>query len=156
MSRDTSRSLRHVQAVALAAYRLVIGFLFACHGASTLFGLPDARMRFHGPVGEWPHWWGGVIELVGGVLVAAGCVTRGAAFLCSGTMAFAYFTVHAHKGLFPIANGGEAAVLFCWSFFVLVFLGPGAPSIDGLVGARLRGGARRSVAASRPGVVDVD
>ncbi len=143
-----------MQATVLAAYRVVIGFLFACHGSSALFGAPLAAMRFRGAVGQWPGWWGGLIELVGGVLIVGGAAFRPAVFLCSGTMAYAYFTVHAHKGLFPIVNGGELAALYCWSFFVLVFLGPGAFALDGLWRRRLTRGRRRGGASAEPIRVD--
>jgi putative oxidoreductase len=68
----------------------------------------------------------GVIELVVGVLVALGVFTRIAAILGSGTMAYAYFTAHQPKGLLPIENGGEPAVLFCFAFLLIAFAGAGA------------------------------
>jgi putative oxidoreductase len=84
------------------------------------------------PVGDWPGWWAGLIETVTGLLVMVGLFTRPAAFLASGTMAVAYFWIHQPQALWPIdpANRGELAVLYCFSFFLLVFLGPGAYAID--------------------------
>jgi putative oxidoreductase len=113
-------------------YRLVVGLLFACHGAATLF---DVLGGPHGDVpgfGQWPSWWAAVIQLVGGTLVLVGLATRPAAALCSGSMAYAYFTEHQSEALFPIQNGGEAAAMFAWAFLMLVLLGPGRWSLDSL------------------------
>ena len=83
----------------------------------------------------------GLIELVGGVLVLLGLFAAPAAFISSGTMAVAYFMMHASGGLLPIVNKGEMAVLYCFIFLYLVFAGPGSPSFDHR--ARRRGPARR-------------
>jgi len=77
-------------------------------------------------------WVAGVIELVGGALVAVGLFTRLAAFVLSGEMAFAYFMVHAPKGFYPALNEGLAAVLFCFTFLYLSAAGPGPWSLDRL------------------------
>src|SRR4051812_17756796 len=80
----------------LSMVQIVVSFLFACHGAKILFGLFGGTDG-HGataPIGSWPIWWAGVIEVLGGVLVLLGLFTRTAALLCSGAMAFAYFAVH--------------------------------------------------------------
>ena len=111
----------------LSIFRIVVGLLFAIHGAATLFGWP---VDMKAPVGAWPGWWSGLIEFVTGLLVLVGLFTRPAAFLASGTMAVAYFWMHQPKALWPIQNNGEPAVLFCFAFFLLVFLGPGAYAID--------------------------
>ncbi|MBB4684194.1 DoxX family protein [Amycolatopsis jiangsuensis] len=108
---------------ALGLFRIVIGFLFACHGVKSLFGLLGAGGP--APVGAWPGWWAAVIQFVAGTLVCLGVGTRVAALLGSGSMAFAYFTVHFPRGLFPIENGGEASAMFCWALLVLAFTGPG-------------------------------
>ncbi|GAA3524423.1 DoxX family protein [Amycolatopsis ultiminotia] len=108
---------------ALGLFRIVIGFLFACHGVKSLFGLLGAHTAAE--VGTWPGWWAALIQFGAGSLVCLGVGTRVAALLGSGSMAFAYFTVHASRGLFPIENGGEASVLFCWALLVLAFTGPG-------------------------------
>ncbi|WEH15163.1 DoxX family protein [Streptomyces sp. VNUA24] len=112
----------------LGLFRIVLGLLFASEGAATVFGVLDRKAS---PVGDWPFWYAGVIELTCGVLVLLGVATRGAAFLSSGIMAFAYFTEHQKDGLFPLQNGGLAPVLFCWGFLLLVFAGPGALSLAG-------------------------
>ncbi|MZD59029.1 DoxX family protein [Streptomyces sp. SID5606] len=116
------------QPLVLGLFRIVLGLLFTSEGAATVFGLLD---RPASPVGEWPFWYAGVIELAAGALVLVGALTRGAAFLASGIMAFAYFTEHQKDGLFPLQNGGLAPALFCWGFLLLVFFGPGALSLAG-------------------------
>jgi putative oxidoreductase len=123
----------------LGLFRIVVGLLFACHGASTLFGFPIKPFGGSAPdFGSWPGWWAAAIQLVGGVLVLLGLGTRGAATICSGSMAFAYFTEHQPHDLFPIQNGGEPAAMFCWAFLLLMFFGPGSFAL-GTVVARLRG-----------------
>ncbi|WP_405957960.1 DoxX family protein [Streptomyces phaeochromogenes] len=129
------------QPFVLGLFRMVLGLLFASEGAATVFGVLDRKAS---PTGDWPFWYAGVIELVCGVLVLLGVATRSAAFLSSGIMAFAYFTEHQQDGLFPLQNGGLAPVLFCWGFLLIVFSGPGAFSLAGLVG---RGSGARSVTA---------
>ncbi|MFG1646299.1 DoxX family protein [Amycolatopsis sp. NPDC049252] len=114
----------------IGLYRIVIGFLFACHGAKTLFGVLGAKTA--AAVGAWPGWWAAVIQLVCGVLVCVGLGTRVAAVLGSGSMAFAYFTVHLPAGLLPIQNGGEAATLFCWALLAIAFVGPGRFALSNL------------------------
>ncbi|NUV58358.1 DoxX family protein [Streptomyces sp. CAI-85] len=125
------------QPLVLGLFRIVLGLLFTSEGAATVFGVLD---RTASPVGDWPFWYAGVIELVCGALVLLGLGTRGAAFLCSGIMAFAYFTEHQKDGLFPLQNGGLAPVLFCWGFLLLVFYGPGALALSSLL--RRENGAR--------------
>jgi len=75
----------------------------------------------------------GPIELVGGVLLLIGLFSRAVAFICAGEMAFAYFLAHAPRSFYPILNGGDLAVLFCFVFLYLVFSGPGPYSIDALM-----------------------
>jgi putative oxidoreductase len=113
-----------------ALLRIVAGLLFLWHGSQKLFGFPL-------PVPEAPAfvvYVAGPIELVGGTLVALGLFTRPAAFLCSGLMAFAYWMVHATRHLFPLANGGELAALYCFVFLFLSAHGPGIWSLDALRG----------------------
>ena len=74
----------------------------------------------------------GVIELVGGALLIVGLFTRSAAFILSGQMAVAYFMAHATKGFFPILNGGELAIMFCFVFLYIAAAGPGPWSLDAL------------------------
>lgn len=119
----------------LSLFRIVTGLLFVCHGAATIFGVLGGN-RGTGQAlafGTWPGWWAAAIQLVFGTLVLVGLFTRVSALLCSGSMAYAYFTVHAPQGLFPIQNSGEAAAMFCWSFFLIVIFGPGAWALDTLI-----------------------
>ncbi|MEU5532108.1 DoxX family protein [Streptomyces sp. NPDC020362] len=127
-------TLRTARPVVQAVFRLVTGFLFACHGAASLFGVLGGA---HGggtvPTLQWPGWWAAAIELAGGVLVALGLFTRTTAIICSGSMAYAYFSVHQSNALFPIDNGGEPAVQFCWAFLLIACLGPGAYAVETLL-----------------------
>ncbi|WP_327387555.1 DoxX family protein [Streptomyces sp. NBC_01207] len=122
---------------ALGLFRIVTGLLFACHGAACLFGVLGGA---HGggtvPLGAWPGWYAAVIQLVAGALVLLGAGTRSAAFLASGSMAYAYFTAHQPDALFPIQNSGESSAMYCWAFLLLVFTGPGAFALDRLLPAR--------------------
>ncbi|MFG2898102.1 DoxX family protein [Streptomyces zaomyceticus] len=123
---------------ALGLFRIVVGLLFACHGAASLFGVLGGAMGGGTvPAGTWPGWYAAVIQLGAGGLVLVGLGTRSAAFLASGSMAYAYFKVHQPESLFPLQNGGETAVLFCWAFALLVFTGPGALALDRLFGSRV-------------------
>lgn len=116
----------------LSILRIVAGLLFLQHGLMKFFGFP---LAMRGELAMFSMmWFAGAIEIVGGILVALGLFTRPAAFVMSGQMAFAYFLSHAPKNFYPIANNGEAAILFCFVFFYLVFAGPGPWSLD----ARLR------------------
>lgn len=127
--------LNRAQPHVLSLYRVIVGLLFACHGLASLFGELGHRSV---PAGAWPGWWAALIQFVGGVLVMAGFGTRIAALICSGSMAYAYFTVHIEKALFPIQNGGEAAAMFCWAFFLVAIFGPGVWSVDRLLEPVLR------------------
>lgn len=118
----------------LGLFRIVIGFLFAIHGTVKLFGWPISQGGGPVPVGTWPYWYAGVIELVVGVLVMLGLFTRIAAIVGSGQMAYAYFTEHQSKGLLPIENGGELAVLYCFSFLLIAFAGAGSFALQGRQG----------------------
>ncbi|MFF9341744.1 MULTISPECIES: DoxX family protein [unclassified Streptomyces] len=127
--------LDQAQPYALGLFRAVVGLLFACHGAASLFGVlggPASGV----PAGTWPGWYAALIQLVCGGLVLVGLGTRGAAFIASGSMAYAYFSAHQPEALFPLQNGGEAAALFCWSFALLIFTGPGGLALDALFGRK--------------------
>jgi putative oxidoreductase len=125
-------------------FRIVIGLLFACHGLAGLFGVfGGSRGAGQGiPVGTWPGWYAAVIQLVCGGLVIAGLFTRPAAILASGSMAYAYFTVHQPNGLMPIENGGVTPALYAWTFLVIAVLGSGPWSVDALLGKRKSGAAQ--------------
>ncbi|MFI8866099.1 DoxX family protein [Streptomyces sp. NPDC053707] len=142
-----STRLNRAQPYALGLFRIVIGFLFACHGAASLFGVLGGSMGGGTvPAGTWPGWYAAVIQLVGGILVALGLGTRVAALVSSGSMAYAYFKVHQPESLFPLQNGGEASAVFCWTFLLLVFTGPGAVALDRLFSSR-GGSAQESAPA---------
>ncbi|MFJ7147930.1 DoxX family protein [Streptomyces sp. NPDC100445] len=140
-----SARLNSAQPYALGLFRIVIGLLFAVHGAASLFGVLGGATGTGGTVdaGTWPGWYAAVIQLVAGGSVLLGLGTRGAALIASGSMAYAYFDVHQRAALWPIQNGGEPSVLFCWAFLLLVFTGSGAFGIDRLL-------ARRTVTAGEP------
>ena len=113
----------------LSVLRLVVGLLFAEHGMAKLFGFPTATMH---PAMFQLLWFAGIIELVGGLLLAIGLFTRAAAFIMSGEMAVGYFHSHFPKSFFPLVNGGDAAVLYCFIFFYLFVAGGGCWSFDRL------------------------
>jgi putative oxidoreductase len=118
----------------LAATRVVVSFLFLLHGLVGLFGAFGGIDGQGGTVEplSWPGWWGSVIHLVAGAFVLVGLFTRAAALLCSGAMAYAYFTVHQPLALLPLPNGGESAALYAWIFLLIGVLGPGALAVDAL------------------------
>jgi putative oxidoreductase len=111
----------------LGVVRIVVGLLFLEHGLMKIVGFP-APMG-HGALPPL-IMAAGIIELVGGVLVAAGLFSRIAAFICSGEMAFAYFIAHFPKSIYPAMNGGEDAILFCFIFLYLAAAGPGSFAIN--------------------------
>ncbi|MBV1704118.1 MAG: DoxX family protein [Hyphomicrobiales bacterium] len=111
----------------LSVFRVVIGLLFLEHGLSKLFGFPVPMPMPHLPPLLLAA---GIIETVGGALIAAGFMTRLAAFICSGEMAVAYFLMHIERGFFPLENGGEAVILFCFGFLAIAALGPGVWAVD--------------------------
>ena len=122
----------------LSVLRIVTGLLFLEHGLMKLVGFPA-------PMPGMDHlppllMVAGTIELVCGALIALGLFTRIAAFLASGEMAVAYFMGHMSHGFWPALNQGEAAIMFCFIFFYLVFAGPGEWSVDAL----RRGAATRT------------
>jgi putative oxidoreductase len=115
----------------LSIVRLVAGLLFMEHGMAKLFGFPHVRafahLQFASLIGL-----AGVIETFGGALVALGLFTRPAALILSGEMAVAYFKVHFPRSFFPLLNGGEDAILYCFIFLYLSLVGGGAWSLDRL------------------------
>ncbi len=122
----------------LSVLRIVAGLLFFEHGTSKLLGFPHVPMRdgfqLFSLIGL-----SGVLEFVGGGLLALGLFTRPVAFVISGEMAFAYFMVHAPQGFFPILNQGELAVLYCFLFLFFAAAGAGPWSADELIRKRKAG-----------------
>ena len=117
----------------LSILRIVAALLFFEHGTSKLLGFPPSDHS--GPEFLSLSWIAGALELVGGALLIVGLFTRPVAFILSGEMAVAYWMAHAPKSVFPLANGGDAAILYCFFFLYLVFAGPGSWSIDARRGA---------------------
>ena len=111
----------------LSILRIAAALLFFEHGSAKLLGFPVGGSS---PAPFSLSWTAGAIELVGGALLAIGLFSRAAAFVMSGTMAFAYFLSHAPHSFFPLLNRGDSAVLYCFVFFYLVFAGPGPWSLD--------------------------
>jgi len=109
-----------------ALMRIVVGLLFACHGAQKLFGVWGGQQV----VLASQFGAAGVIEFVGGLLIAIGFLTGTAAFIASGEMAYAYFTAHMPKGGVPIQNGGELAALYCFVFLYVAARGAGIWGVD--------------------------
>jgi putative oxidoreductase len=114
----------------LGLLRIITGAMFASHGAQKIFG------AFGGmPPGApgWIQWGGGGIEFFGGILLMLGLFTKLVAFICSGTMAVAYFYGHARQGFFPKVNQGELAVVYCWLFLYIAAIGPGKFALDNII-----------------------
>jgi len=110
-----------------ALMRIVTGFLFIWHGSQKLFSFPLEAME---GIPAFITYGAGSIELIGGILVMIGLLTRWSAFICSGTMAVAYWMAHGMQALFPIQNGGELAALYCFVFLYIAARGAGIWSVD--------------------------
>jgi putative oxidoreductase len=113
----------------LSILRIMVGLLFMEHGLAKLFGFPTAALH---PAMFQLLWFAGVIEAGGGLLLALGLFTSPVAFIMSGEMAVAYFYSHAARNFFPVINGGDAAILYCFIFFYIFVAGGGAWSMDRL------------------------
>ena len=116
----------------LSVLRIVAGLLFLQHGSAKLLHVPDQPMFAHLQLMSLLGVQG-VLELVGGGLLALGLFTRPVAFILSGDMAVAFFMAHFPKNWLPILNGGDLAVLFCFTFLYLCAAGPGPWSVDALL-----------------------
>ena len=114
---------------ALSIVRIVVGLLFLEHGTAKLFGFPTPATAM--PAMGALLWVQGVFELAGGALFAVGLFSRPVAFILAGDMAAAYFMVHAPKNFFPLLNGGDAAILYCFVFLLYFVTGPGRWAIGG-------------------------
>jgi putative oxidoreductase len=122
----------------LSIVRIMIALLFLEHGTAKLLGFPPPTNA--APVFMTLQWIQGLIELVGGALLAIGLFTRPVAFILSGDMAVGYFMAHAPKNFFPMINGGDAAILYCFIFLLFFVAGPGRWSVDAMTGTYLRRG----------------
>jgi len=117
---------------ALAFFRIVAGVVFISVGTMKVFGYPP--MPPGNSVEVWSQMWiGGLMETVGGIMIVLGLFTRPVAFILSGEMAVAYFQFHAPMSIFPTTNQGMPAILYSLWYFYLVFAGPGAWSLDGVL-----------------------
>jgi putative oxidoreductase len=123
-----STTLQQWAPTAHALLRIVTGLIFLEHGLQKFFGFPPGQMA-NIPFDNMGAY-AGVIELACGFLVTIGLFTRPAAFLASGTMAVAYWTAHFPQNPFPLNNGGDAAILYCFVFLYFVFAGAGPLSVD--------------------------
>jgi putative oxidoreductase len=128
--------------------RVMTGLLFMQHGLQKLFGLLlDPSRPWSGPPPLFSQFWfAGVLETFGGALIVLGLFTRPVAFLLAGEMAVAYFQAHAPRHFFPVLNGGENVVLFCFVYLYLFAVGAGPYSVDAVL--RRRGTASGGVASS--------
>ena len=118
--------LDNYQEQTYALFRIVTGFLFVWHGTVKLFNYPT---EFTYPLNPLMYAAGG-IEMIGGILVMIGLFTRPAAFICSGTMAVAYWMAHGMQSFFPILNNGELAALYCFAFLFIAARGSGIWSVQ--------------------------
>ena len=118
----------------LSVLRVIAALLFLEHGTQKLLGIPAA------PAMEITllslDGIAGLLELIGGALLALGLFTRPVAFVLSGQMAVAYFLAHAPQSFFPVLNGGEGAILYCFIFLYLAAAGPGAWALDAVMRSR--------------------
>jgi putative oxidoreductase len=119
----------------LSLLRIVTGLCLLQHGTQKLLGFPPGP-NAPGIDLSTLAGWSGPIELIGGALMVLGLFTRSTAFILSGFTAVAYWMVHAPQSPYPINNGGELAVVYCFVFFYLVFTGPGPIALDNMLGRR--------------------
>ncbi|HEV3184863.1 MAG TPA: DoxX family protein [Xanthobacteraceae bacterium] len=113
---------------ALSLLRIVIGLLFLEHGTSKYLSLPVSQMTGASPMTL--SGFNGLIEVFGGVLIVLGLFTRPVAFILAGDMAFAYFLAHAPRNFYPLLNGGELAIVYCFVFLYIAAAGAGPWSLD--------------------------
>ncbi len=120
----------------LSVLRIASGLIFIEHGTQKFLSFPAGQAAGMGWALDNPGAIAGIVELVAGALLVLGLFTRPAAFIASGTMAVAYWYAHAPQNAFPVNNGGDAAILYCFVFLYLVFAGPGPISLDETMGGR--------------------
>ncbi len=119
----------------LSILRIVVGLLYMEHGLNKIFDVPATPTHAAYHLFSLVPGLAGILETAGGFLILLGLFTRPVAFILSGEMAFAYFMVHAPRSVFPLLNGGDAAVLYCFVFLYLFVAGGGAWSLDRLRGS---------------------
>ncbi len=113
----------------LSVLRIVSALIFMAHGTQKILGFPEGAS----PAMFSLSWIAGVLELFGGALLVLGLFVRPVAFVLSGLMACAYWIAHAPKSFFPVLNGGDAAILYCFVFLYFVAAGGGAWSLDSMM-----------------------
>ena len=118
----------------LSIVRIVAALIFMEHGTQKWLGVPPLGRA--GPELMSMSGFGGLIELILGPLLVLGLFSRPVAFILSGEMAIAYWWSHAPRNLYPILNGGDAAILYCFIFLYIAFAGGGAWSLDRLIWKR--------------------
>ncbi|MFN2564939.1 MAG: DoxX family protein [Gemmatimonadaceae bacterium] len=118
----------------LSVFRVVAGLIFVTSGTMKLFGYPPNPMPGMEPIALMSQMGvGGVLEVVGGLAIVLGVLTRPVAFVLAGEMAVAYFQFHAPQSFFPTNNGGIPAILYCFLYLHLMFAGAGPWSIDAMI-----------------------
>ena len=133
---------------AIAALRIATALIFIEHGTQKLFGFPAPPASGQPPLLSL-YGVGALMEVVGGLLIVLGLFTRPTALLLAGEMAVAYWLFHFPRNFYPLLNGGDAAILYCFVFLLLVFTGPGAWSLDGALSRTDRRQAGGFVAPQR-------
>jgi len=122
-------SLARFQPQMLALLRIVTALIFIAHGTQKLFGFP-APPASGLPAMFTLFWFGAILEAFGGLLILIGLWTRPVAFILAGEMAVAYWMFHAPRSIYPLLNGGDASILYCFIFLYLMVAGAGAWSVD--------------------------
>jgi putative oxidoreductase len=115
---------------------MVAGLIFMEHGLQKYFNFPPAATPRPAPEFFSMYGVAGALEIVGGILLVFGLFTRPVAFILSGEMAFAYWISHAPRNMYPLLNGGDAPILYCFFFLYLAFAGGGAWSLDNVLWKR--------------------
>ncbi|MER9654878.1 DoxX family protein [Mesorhizobium sp. M0152] len=121
------KGLAKYQPQALGVLRIVTALQFIEHGTQKLFNFPVGE---HAGALSGLSLTAGILEFAGGILLALGLLTQPVAFLLAGEMATAYFMAHMPRDFFPVNNGGDSAISFCFIFLYLFFAGPGAFALD--------------------------
>ena len=129
--------LKRYQDPIYALTRIVVGFLFLCHGVQKFGAILSGESQMPTAV----LWAAAIIETLGGALIALGLFATWAAFVCSGQMAVAYFMAHQPQALLPLQNRGELAVLYSWIFLMIAAKGAGIWSVDAARARAPAGGA---------------
>ena len=149
-------SLRHYAPAMLSILRIVTGLIFLAHGTQKFLGFPAGDMAGSGWALDNLGAIAGIIELGAGALLVLGLFTRPAAFIASGTMAVAYWYIHAPQSAFPIVNMGEAAILYCFIFLTLFVVGAGEFSIDKIIAGKASAIEGYAAPGGERGLADAD